>query len=99
MEMKLLMLIVDGEKKEELEVFLNRAGVLGFTEIPNATGFGETGPRLGSRAFPKTSAIIFTVIAADALDRLVADLKTYCAECSERLKVLVWGVEDVLTTG
>ena len=61
--MKLLMLIVDEEKKEELEVFLNRAGVLGYTEIPHAVGVGSTGPRLGSRAFPKTSAVIFTVIA------------------------------------
>ncbi len=31
--MKLLMLIVDEARKEELEVFLNRAGVLGYTEI------------------------------------------------------------------
>jgi len=99
METKLLMLIVDDAKKEELEVFLNRAGVLGYTEIPRAVGVGETGKRLGSRAFPKTSAVIFTVLAADALDPLVADLKAYCAGCGERLKMLVWGVEEVLTTG
>ena len=61
--MKLLMLIVDETRKEELEVFLNRAGVLGYTEIQHAVGFGSTGLRLGSRAFPKTSAVIFTVIA------------------------------------
>lgn len=38
--MKLLMRIV-GEKKEELEVFLNRAGVVGYTEIPRAIGMGH----------------------------------------------------------
>mgnify|MGYP003701350959 CR=1 FL=1 len=60
--MKLLMFIVDEEKKEELEVLLNRAGVTGYTEMPHAVGTGRSGPRLGSRAFPKTSALIFTVL-------------------------------------
>ena len=94
--MKLLMIIVDGERKEELEAFLNRAGVLGYTEIPRTVGLGTTGPRLGSRAFPKTSAIIFTVIAAEALETLVNDIKTYCEGCGERLKMIVWGVEEAL---
>jgi hypothetical protein len=94
--MKLLMLIVDGAKKEELEVFLNRAGVVGYTEISNAIGVGSTGPRLGSRAFPKTSAVIFTVIRADALEALTRDLKSYCADCGEKLKMVVWGVEEVV---
>ncbi len=94
--MKLLMLIVDEAKKDELEVFLNRAGVVGYTEIPNAHGVGSSGPRLGSRAFPKTSAVIFTVIRADALDTLTRDIRTYCADCGEKLKMVVWGVEEVV---
>jgi len=93
--MKLLMLIVDEAKKEELEVFLNRAGVLGYTEIQHAVGFGSTGLRLGSRAFPKTSAVIFTVIEAEALETLTRDIKAYCKVCGETLKMIVWGVEEV----
>ncbi len=94
--MKLLMLIVDEARKEELEVFLNRAGVVGYTEIPHAIGFGSTGPRLGSRAFPKTSAVIFTVIQAEALDPLIRDIRAYCDDCGEKLKMIVWGVEQAL---
>jgi hypothetical protein len=94
--MKLLMLIVDEAKKEELEVFLNRAGVVGYTEIPHALGVGSTGPRLGSRAFPRTSAVIFTVIEAEALAGLVRDVKAYCRGCGEKLKMVVWGVEEVV---
>jgi hypothetical protein len=94
--MKLLMLIVDDAKKEALEAFLNRAGVVGYTEIPNAVGLGSTGPRLGSRAFPKTSAVVFTVIEATALDTLVRDLKAYCEDCAESLKGFVWGVEGAI---
>jgi hypothetical protein len=94
--MKLLMLIVDEAKKEELEVLLNRAGVVGYTEIPHAVGVGSTGPRLGSRAFPKTSAVIFTVIRAEALEALARDIREYCADCGEKLKMVVWGVEEAM---
>jgi hypothetical protein len=93
--MKLLMLIVDDSKKEELEVLLNRAGVVGYTEFPRAIGQGATGPRLGSRTFPNTSAVIFTVLEETALAQLTADIRSYCRECNERLRMIVWGVEEV----
>jgi hypothetical protein len=94
--MKLLMLIVDDEKKEQLEVVLNRVGVIGYTELPRATGVGTTGPRLGSRAFPRTSAVIFTVLAEETLEQVVGEIKGFCRDCGERLKMVVWGVEEVL---
>lgn len=94
--MKLLMLIVDEAKKEELEVFLQRAGVTGYTELPHALGVGTTGQRLGSRAYPKTSAVIFTVLEETTLIALANDIKTYCQDCGERLKMIVWGVEEVV---
>ncbi len=95
--MKLIMLIVDESRKEELEVFLSHAeGVVGFTELPNAIGVGTTGLRLGSRAFPATSAVIFTVVAPQASERLVAALKEHCRECGEKLKMFAWAVEEVM---
>ncbi len=96
MATKVLMLVVEESKKEQLEVFLDRAGVLGYTEIPNALGMGTTGPRLGSRAFPKTSAVIFTALPAEAVDTLVAGLRAYCGECEERLKILVWDAQEIV---
>jgi hypothetical protein len=92
---KLLMLIVDGDKKEQLEVVLSRAGVTGYTEIP-AVGKGETGLKLGSRAFPKTSAVIFTIVDDQGLSELTRQVKAFCVDCGERLKIVVWGVEEVL---
>jgi hypothetical protein len=94
--MKLLMMIVEEDKKEQLEVLLNRSGVMGYTEMSSATGLGASGLRLGSRAFPRTSAVIFTVLSAEALEQLVADIKEFCAECGEHLKMFVWGVEEVM---
>jgi len=95
MAAKLLMLVVDEARKEELEVLLDRAGALGYTEIPHALGVGLTGPRLGSRAFPKTSAVIFTVIPAESLDGLVAAIREYCGACGERLKLLAWDAAEI----
>jgi hypothetical protein len=96
MDTRLLMLIVDESRKENLEVFLNRVGVVGYTELPRALGVGSTGPRLGSRAFPKTSAVIFTVLSGEALERLRGEMREYCRDCGEHLKMVVWGVEEVL---
>ena len=96
MATKVLMFVVEESKKEQLEVFLDRAGVLGYTEIPHALGVGTTGPRLGSRAFPKTSAVIFTVLPVEALDPLVAGLRAYCGECGERLKMLAWDAQEIV---
>jgi hypothetical protein len=94
--MKLLMIIVDSAHKEELEVLLNRHEVVGYTEIPQVHGVGETGNRMGSRAFPKTSSILFTVLPADKVEVLMADIRTYCEACMKKLKMIVWGVEEVV---
>lgn len=94
--MKLLMLIVDGDRKEEVEVLLGRAGVTGFTEIPGVVGRGETGLKLGSGAFPKTSAVIFTFVDDAGLAEISRQVKAFCADCGERLRMVVWGVQEVL---
>lgn len=93
--MKLLMIVIDERKKEDLEVYLSRSGVVGFTEIPRAVGVGLTGPRLGSRAFPETSAVIFTILTAEAIAGLRKGIEEFCAECGESLKMVSWDVEEV----
>jgi hypothetical protein len=94
--MKLLMIIVESEHKEELEVLLNRHNIVGYSEIPQVHGSGESGVRMGSRAFPKTSSIFFTVIPTDSIDPLLEDVKRYCAACMQRMKMIVWGVEQIV---
>ena len=90
------MIVVDDGKKEELEVLLRNSGVAGWTEIAGASGMGTTGPRLGSAAFPKTSAVLFTVVEDEKARSLTADLKSYCTECGERLRITSWAVEELL---
>ncbi len=91
--MKMLMAVIDESKKEELEVFLNRSGVHGYTELSHAAGLGSSGPRLGSSAFPRTSAVIFTVLPDEALGRLMEGVDQFCATCGEDLRMFSWDVE------
>jgi hypothetical protein len=95
-EMKLLMIIVESVHKVELEVLLNKHDIVGYTEIPQVFGSGTTGQRMGSRAFPKTSSVIFTVIPAQAVKPLVEDIELYCEACMKHMKMIVWSVEQVI---
>ena len=91
--MKMLMIIVDESKKEELEVFLNRTGVDGYTEVSHAAGLGSSGLRLGSSAFPKTSAVVFTILSENALQELMQGVDRFCATCGEELRMVAWDAE------
>ena len=94
--MKLLMIIVDSACREEVEVLFQRNGVTGYSEIPGAHGVGETGIRMGSGAHPKTSSIFFTVVEPDQVAPLKKALCTYCDACERHMKMIQWGVEEVV---
>jgi len=94
--MKLLMIIVESKYKEELEVLLNRNRVIGYTEIPQVHGVGNTGVRMGSRAFPHTSSLFFTVVPDDQVQVLRDDITSYCEACLKRMKMIVWAVEEIV---
>lgn len=90
--MKLLMALIDEGCKEELEVVLRRAGVTGYTEIPHAVGMGTSGPRLGSAAFPRTSAVVLTFVEDDDAARVAAAVRAQCP-ANGRVHLISWGVE------
>jgi len=92
--MKLLMLIVDEKHKEELEALLQAEGVPGYTEIPHALGVGSSGPRLGSRTFPKTSAVILVLLTAQAVGSVAERIRSYCRDCGEHLRMFVLEAEE-----
>lgn len=94
--MKLLMIIVDTDCREELEVLLQRNGVEAYSEIPNAHGIGETGVRMGSSAHPRTSSIFFTVLPADKVKPLKDTVCSYCEACNKHMKMIQWAVEEVV---
>jgi hypothetical protein len=93
--MKLLMIIVESECREELEVLLRRKGIGGYTEIPGTHGVGQTGVRMGSRAHPETSSIFFTVVEDDQAAGLKETICSFCDASSKKMRMIQWGVEEV----
>jgi hypothetical protein len=95
MPMQMLMIIAESEHREKIESALTDHHVLGYTEIPTVYGTGRTGPRLGSRAFPETSSIIFTVVEAARVPELRAAIQKSC-DCGETMRMIVWKVDQML---
>jgi hypothetical protein len=93
--MKLLMIIVDTECREELEVLLRRNDIHAYTEIPNTHGVGATGTRMGSRAHPETSSIFFTVVEDGMVEGLKKKICSYCDASEKKMRMIQWGVEEV----
>ena len=94
--MKLLMINIDSSCKEELEVLFKHSEVTGYTELPDAHGVGRSGVRMGSSAYPETSSVIFTVLPDDRVAKLRDDIRSYCEACERKMKMFVWGVEEVM---
>lgn len=95
--MKLLMIIVPTECREELEVLLQRNQIAAYSEIPEAHGVGESGVRMGSRAHPKTSSIFFTVLQDDQVTPLKQTICNYCEAIEgKHMRMIQWGVEEVV---
>ncbi|MEW6364143.1 MAG: PG0541 family transporter-associated protein [Acidobacteriota bacterium] len=94
--MQLLMIIVQSDHREKLEAALAEHHVPGFTEIPVAYGSGQTGMRLGSRAFPDSSSIIFSVVEKDKVDELLAAIDSSCADCRKAMRMIVWNIDRMI---
>ena len=95
--MKLLMIIVPTECREELEVILHRKRIAAYSEIPDAHGVGRSGIRMGSRAHPRTSSIFFTVLEDDQVEPLKKTICDYCEAAEDKhMRIIQWGVEEVV---
>jgi hypothetical protein len=79
--MKLLMIMIDSSHKEEVEKLLDEHQVPGYTELPNVLGKGQSGRKFGSRAFPGSNTLYFTVVARDTYEALHEELKALDARC------------------
>jgi len=93
--LRMMMVIVDSSAREQLEVLLRKAGAPGFTEMSPAAGWGETGPHLGSRAFPKTSTVLLSVLEPEAEERVRVALAGFEEGETRRVRAYAWSVEEV----
>jgi hypothetical protein len=96
--MKLLMILVDSNHQDDVERILEAHEVSGYSELPNVLGKGESGRKLGSRAFPGSSTLYFTAIPRDMCETLCGDLKALREKAGreEGLKVFTLDAEMIL---
>jgi len=74
--MKLLMIIADAGLDSEIRAILHAEGLTGYSEIPDVLGAGVTGEKRGSRAFPGSNNMYFTVASPTQVDRIVDTLRS-----------------------
>lgn len=92
---RLILIVVDSAARDEVEVLLRKAGAPGFTELTAAAGLGETGFRLGSGAFPETSAVLMTVLDPAAEPNVRVALAGFEEGEGRRVRAYAWDVEEV----
>lgn len=72
--MKLVMIFVDSHHAADVEALLEEAGLPGYSEFPTVLGKGQSGRKLGTRAFPGSSTLYLAAVQAERAEALVSEL-------------------------
>lgn len=96
--MKMVMVICPESRIGEVQALMDDHHLQGYTELTNVRGAGVTGKRLGTRAYPGSSCMVFAAVESSKADELVGALEALCGECSpaEGMRVFVLPVERVI---
>lgn len=96
--MKMLMIICPEQRRGEIRELISRHEVQAFSEMKGITGKGETGVHMGTRVWPGTSSLIFTVVSDEKKDELLQALKTCAIDLypGEGLRAFVLPVESAI---
>jgi nitrogen regulatory protein PII len=96
--MKMVLVICPETRIDEVRRLLDEHHLEGYTELGDVRGAGTTGKRLGTRAYPGSSCMVFVVVERSKVDELVEAFERFCARCSEAegTRVLVLPVEKTI---
>ena len=75
MKRTMLMIFVDADHAADVEELLDAHQVPGYSEIPAVRGKGQSGRKLGSRAFPGSSTLYLVGVDDACRDPLIKDLE------------------------
>jgi nitrogen regulatory protein PII len=96
--MKMVMIICPDQRREEIRAVIEEHAVPAFSELKDVTGEGATGKHMGTRLWPGTSRLLFTVLDDEKKNELMAALHQ-CANHlypGEGLRAFVMPVEETL---
>lgn len=93
--MKLLLIIYSGSASRLVPDLLEQHQAGGYTRLVQAHGAGETGRREGTRAWPGSADVFFTVVPAARVEELAAALRLESGRLAEgeRLHAAVMPIE------
>jgi len=96
--MKMLMILCPSSRIESVQKLVDEHQVHGYSEILEVRGAGVSGKHLGTRAWPGTSALVFSVVEASKADELIEAVRTLASRCSreEGLRAFVLPVERMV---
>ena len=96
--MRLLFILVDSNHRDDVEAILDAQNVPGYSELPTVLGKGATGKKMGSRAFPGSSTLYFTILNPGMCEGLCGELKALRDKAGpeEGLRVFSLDAEMVL---
>ena len=79
--MRMMMVLSPSDCLEDVQKVLDEHDIDAYTEIPNVLGTGESGRKMGTRAFPGTTSMILAIVSKEEGDRLVAAVRNYAEDC------------------
>jgi hypothetical protein len=96
--MKMVMILCPSSRLESVQKLIDEHDIRGYSEILEVRGAGVSGKHLGSRAWPGTSALVFSVIEASLADELIEAVRALASRCSpeEGLRAFVLPVERMV---
>ena len=80
--MRLMMVLSPTDCLPDVQKVLDEHEIHAYTEIPNVLGAGESGRKMGTRAFPGTTSMILAILSKEESDRLVAAVRGYAEDCN-----------------
>jgi len=95
---KMVVVVCPESRLDAVQKLLDEHHLQGYTELTGLRGAGVTGKRLGTRAWPGSSCMIFAAVEAAKADELVGALETLCRACTpgEGMRVFVLPVESMI---
>lgn len=92
-ESKMLMIVCAEEHLEALLGVLEAHQLEGFTELRGLQGAGAHGRRLGTRAFPGSVSLIFSVAGSAVAAAVAADLRRFAQRCGPEAGLHVYALD------
>jgi hypothetical protein len=96
--MRLLFILIPTDCLDACDECFKKANITAYTEIPSVIGSGESGRKLGTRAFPGTTSLLLVAVPASDADHVVETMKEFCKgrACEEETRVFAVPAEQLI---